>query len=199
MRASQTLFLLLWFFCIYAPTSFSTNVTYDHRALVINGKRRVLVSGSIHYPRSTPEVLFITLFLCLCVMLLQVHYFFLCFWSFELKGVVFVVADVARHHSKVQRWRTWCDWDLCFLELTRTSSRPGPLLFSSVDVTITTIFVLCLLFTVTCIAVCVCSFSNFLSNQAHLEGLNSTKNKCMQLRKVNDHCFTYFSESIRTM
>ncbi|BAT90603.1 hypothetical protein LR48_Vigan08g153200 [Vigna angularis] len=56
MRASQTLFLLLWFFCIYAPSSFSTNVTYDHRALVIDGKRRVLVSGSIHYPRSTPEM-----------------------------------------------------------------------------------------------------------------------------------------------
>ncbi|GKD63071.1 beta-galactosidase 8-like protein [Tanacetum coccineum] len=32
------------------------NVTYDHRALVIDGKRRVLVSGSIHYPRSTPDV-----------------------------------------------------------------------------------------------------------------------------------------------
>ncbi|KAK4483158.1 hypothetical protein RD792_010338 [Penstemon davidsonii] len=32
------------------------NVTYDHRALVIDGKRRVLVSGSIHYPRSTPEM-----------------------------------------------------------------------------------------------------------------------------------------------
>lgn len=32
------------------------NVTYDHRALVINGVRRVLISGSIHYPRSTPEV-----------------------------------------------------------------------------------------------------------------------------------------------
>ncbi|XP_047175076.1 beta-galactosidase 8-like [Vigna umbellata] len=56
MRASQTLFVLLWFFCIYAPSSFSTNVTYDHRALVIDGKRRVLVSGSIHYPRSTPEM-----------------------------------------------------------------------------------------------------------------------------------------------
>lgn len=32
------------------------NVTYDHRAVVIDGKRRVLMSGSIHYPRSTPEV-----------------------------------------------------------------------------------------------------------------------------------------------
>lgn len=34
----------------------AVNVTYDSRALVIDGKRRVLVSGSIHYPRSTPEV-----------------------------------------------------------------------------------------------------------------------------------------------
>ncbi|GLJ52389.1 hypothetical protein SUGI_1114380 [Cryptomeria japonica] len=34
----------------------STNVTYDHRAVVINGQRRVLVSGSIHYPRSTPDM-----------------------------------------------------------------------------------------------------------------------------------------------
>lgn len=36
--------------------SLAANVTYDHRALVIDGKRRVLVSGSIHYPRSTPEM-----------------------------------------------------------------------------------------------------------------------------------------------
>jgi len=31
-------------------------VSYDHRSLVINGRRRILISGSIHYPRSTPEV-----------------------------------------------------------------------------------------------------------------------------------------------
>lgn len=37
-------------------TSFAANVTYDHRALVIDGKRRVLISGSIHYPRSTPDM-----------------------------------------------------------------------------------------------------------------------------------------------
>ncbi|KAL2938303.1 Beta-galactosidase 8 [Bienertia sinuspersici] len=42
---------------LIATTSFaSSNVTYDHRALLIDGKRRVLVSGSIHYPRSTPEM-----------------------------------------------------------------------------------------------------------------------------------------------
>ncbi|PNX67115.1 beta-galactosidase 8-like protein, partial [Trifolium pratense] len=35
---------------------FCTNVDYDHRALVIDGKRKVLISGSIHYPRSTPQM-----------------------------------------------------------------------------------------------------------------------------------------------
>lgn len=39
------------------------NVTYDHRALVIDGKRRILQSGSIHYPRATPEVR-----MCVCVV-----------------------------------------------------------------------------------------------------------------------------------
>jgi hypothetical protein len=32
------------------------SVTYDRKAIVINGQRRILFSGSIHYPRSTPEV-----------------------------------------------------------------------------------------------------------------------------------------------
>ncbi|KAL5581256.1 hypothetical protein UlMin_013698 [Ulmus minor] len=41
---------------VLATASFCANVTYDHRALVIDGKRRVLISGSIHYPRSTPEM-----------------------------------------------------------------------------------------------------------------------------------------------
>jgi Glycosyl hydrolases family 35 len=39
----------------------SRSVTYDGRALIIDGMRRVLFSGSIHYPRSTPEVLSLTL------------------------------------------------------------------------------------------------------------------------------------------
>ncbi|PQQ04921.1 beta-galactosidase 8 [Prunus yedoensis var. nudiflora] len=41
---------------VLATVSYCATVTYDHRALVIDGKRRVLVSGSIHYPRSTPEM-----------------------------------------------------------------------------------------------------------------------------------------------
>lgn len=32
------------------------SVVYDHKALVINGQRRILISGDIHYPRSTPEM-----------------------------------------------------------------------------------------------------------------------------------------------
>jgi hypothetical protein len=31
-------------------------VTYDGRSLIINGQRNILFSGSIHYPRSTPQV-----------------------------------------------------------------------------------------------------------------------------------------------
>lgn len=32
------------------------NVTYDGRSLIIDGQRKILFSGSIHYPRSTPQV-----------------------------------------------------------------------------------------------------------------------------------------------
>ncbi|KAK4490681.1 hypothetical protein RD792_001373 [Penstemon davidsonii] len=32
------------------------SVTYDRKAIVINGQRRILISGSIHYPRSTPQM-----------------------------------------------------------------------------------------------------------------------------------------------
>ncbi|VAI07612.1 unnamed protein product [Triticum turgidum subsp. durum] len=52
---SAAVALLLALLCL-AGTSAATNVTYDHRALVIDGVRRVLVSGSIHYPRSTPDM-----------------------------------------------------------------------------------------------------------------------------------------------
>ncbi|EGC33370.1 hypothetical protein DICPUDRAFT_48969 [Dictyostelium purpureum] len=29
------------------------NITYDHRSLIINGERKLLVSGSVHYPRAS--------------------------------------------------------------------------------------------------------------------------------------------------
>ncbi|KAB2618119.1 beta-D-galactosidase [Pyrus ussuriensis x Pyrus communis] len=44
------LFLLLGFQLVHCA------VTYDRKAIVINGQRRILISGSIHYPRSTPEM-----------------------------------------------------------------------------------------------------------------------------------------------
>ncbi len=43
----------LWVACIFADGS---NVTYDRTSLVINGERKLLISGSIHYPRSTPDM-----------------------------------------------------------------------------------------------------------------------------------------------
>ncbi|CAM8909490.1 unnamed protein product [Rhodiola kirilowii] len=33
-----------------------SHVAYDNKAIVINGQRRILISGSIHYPRSTPDM-----------------------------------------------------------------------------------------------------------------------------------------------
>lgn len=39
-----------------AADSTGGSVTYDGRSLIINGKRSILFSGSIHYPRSTPDV-----------------------------------------------------------------------------------------------------------------------------------------------
>ncbi|KAK1391192.1 hypothetical protein POM88_019370 [Heracleum sosnowskyi] len=44
-------FQVLWF-----ERGISVKVTYDHKALIIDGKRRILQSGSVHYPRTTPEV-----------------------------------------------------------------------------------------------------------------------------------------------
>ena len=37
------------------PPQQRRNVSYDGRAIVVDGQRRLLAAGSIHYPRSTPE------------------------------------------------------------------------------------------------------------------------------------------------
>ncbi|KAI4380364.1 hypothetical protein MLD38_006562 [Melastoma candidum] len=36
--------------------SVTSSVTYDGKAIIVDGQRRILFSGSIHYPRSTPEM-----------------------------------------------------------------------------------------------------------------------------------------------
>lgn len=35
-------------------------VTYEQRALVLDGARRMLFAGEMHYPRSTPEVILLS-------------------------------------------------------------------------------------------------------------------------------------------
>ncbi|KAJ4824418.1 hypothetical protein Tsubulata_033284 [Turnera subulata] len=35
---------------------FAFDVTYDNRAIKIDGERKLIISGSIHYPRSTPQM-----------------------------------------------------------------------------------------------------------------------------------------------
>ncbi|XP_060960877.1 beta-galactosidase 1 isoform X2 [Cannabis sativa] len=41
---------------VLAIVAGEANVSYDSRAILINGKRKILISGSIHYPRSTPQM-----------------------------------------------------------------------------------------------------------------------------------------------
>ncbi|KAG5379920.1 hypothetical protein IGI04_027762 [Brassica rapa subsp. trilocularis] len=41
---------------LFVSNVYATIVSHDGRAITIDGHRRVLLSGSIHYPRSTPEM-----------------------------------------------------------------------------------------------------------------------------------------------
>ncbi|KAJ3678015.1 hypothetical protein LUZ60_001818 [Juncus effusus] len=47
--------LVLWVLAVLAKEG-DKSVDYDGRSLMIDGKRKILFSGSIHYPRSTPEM-----------------------------------------------------------------------------------------------------------------------------------------------
>ncbi|KAG2400902.1 Beta-galactosidase 13 [Vigna angularis] len=66
---ARTLFLMTLLFTIvvvvhgrghhkgaYGRNMIAHNVTYDGKSLFINGRRELLISGSIHYPRSMPDV-----------------------------------------------------------------------------------------------------------------------------------------------
>ncbi|CAF3635942.1 unnamed protein product, partial [Rotaria sordida] len=50
----------LWTNRVTSPVTYENvrgtpyNVSYDPRAITINGVRTMLISGAIHYPRSTP-------------------------------------------------------------------------------------------------------------------------------------------------
>jgi len=56
MPGGAALLLALLALAAIGPSPANAAVSYDHRAVVINGQRRVLISGSIHYPRSAPEM-----------------------------------------------------------------------------------------------------------------------------------------------
>ncbi|KAF5743052.1 beta-galactosidase [Tripterygium wilfordii] len=48
--------LLLLVLCTLWISVTKATVSYDKEAILINGQRRILMSGSIHYPRSTPDM-----------------------------------------------------------------------------------------------------------------------------------------------
>lgn len=60
IRSSRPLLLLIALVVGLTSSATATNVTYDGRAIIINGERRLLFGGSIHYPRSTADVYIFT-------------------------------------------------------------------------------------------------------------------------------------------
>ncbi|XAR73230.1 Beta-galactosidase [Bertholletia excelsa] len=52
----NNLLLVLGFLSWVCSSSVTASVSYDDKAFIINGQRKILFSGSIHYPRSTPEM-----------------------------------------------------------------------------------------------------------------------------------------------
>ncbi|KAF3322292.1 beta-galactosidase 1-like protein [Carex littledalei] len=56
MKAIKSNLLLLLVLISLSCIVQCTDVSHDGRALIINGERRIIISGSIHYPRSTPEM-----------------------------------------------------------------------------------------------------------------------------------------------
>jgi hypothetical protein len=55
---ASSIFLFIFAFFLFGLPSFALNVSHDGRTITIDGERRILLSGSIHYPRSTPGVSF---------------------------------------------------------------------------------------------------------------------------------------------
>ncbi|AQK59754.1 beta-galactosidase 4 [Zea mays] len=54
--SSSRILLAVFLAAALLASAANAAVSYDHRSLVINGRRRILISGSIHYPRSAPEM-----------------------------------------------------------------------------------------------------------------------------------------------
>lgn len=61
----------LLLFAVFSYCVSATVVSHDGRAITIDGQRRVLLSGSIHYGRSTAEVNFVFLNFYMCIFNLR--------------------------------------------------------------------------------------------------------------------------------
>lgn len=57
MLKMKNLIKIVLFLWVCSCNSANATVSYDDRAILINGQRKILIAGSIHYPRSTPEVI----------------------------------------------------------------------------------------------------------------------------------------------
>lgn len=127
LRGNNTLLSLLLF--SWLASAATASVSYDHKAIIINGQKRILISGSIHYPRSTPEVptmpmWFIAFFLFFLIFIYYLWWYFNAFLTYGFFLVfVCVVTDVAWFNTEVQRWRLGCYSDLCVLEWAWAFSR----------------------------------------------------------------------------
>ncbi|XP_058206620.1 beta-galactosidase [Rhododendron vialii] len=56
LRINSLLSTIALYLCVFSSSSVTASVTYDDKAFIIDGQRKILISGSIHYPRSTPEM-----------------------------------------------------------------------------------------------------------------------------------------------
>ncbi|KAL6336873.1 hypothetical protein AAG906_036187 [Vitis piasezkii] len=56
MGSSSSFLVLSLFVLSFCLTCNADQITSDARGIMINGERKILISGSVHYPRSTPEM-----------------------------------------------------------------------------------------------------------------------------------------------
>ncbi|GAB4835526.1 Beta-galactosidase 10 [Ancistrocladus abbreviatus] len=54
--SSMSVTLVLSVLFLQSTMAVGANVTYDHRSLIIDGQRKLLISAAIHYPRSVPAM-----------------------------------------------------------------------------------------------------------------------------------------------
>lgn len=54
--ASPAILVLAFVFLFSLKATAAANVTYDHRSLSVGGRRQLIISAAIHYPRSVPAV-----------------------------------------------------------------------------------------------------------------------------------------------